>query len=468
MRKTPAMKRLSESFYSRIFILLSLIFFLSSNAYAGIFDGGDPAKGEGLFNANCASCHSIDGSLVNAPSLLGVDARWKGKDALIVKWIQNPTAALGTGDAYIKALVETNKAKYGMMAAQNLSEADIKDVLAYVKTPPAGKGAAPSAGDNKCITLEEEKAALEANQENDGLIWMLIVGVILAIVAVSAANISRSLKSVVNERDGLPALPDVSYARSLRKWLWENKKFVSVIGLFIFCYFSVVGYKALMDIGVYDGYTPEQPIWFSHSIHACQNEVDCQYCHSSAAESKHAGIPSANVCMNCHKGIKKGAISGTTQIAKIYEAIGFNPDSASYIPNYQEKPIKWVKVHNLPDHVYFNHSQHVTVGKIDCRQCHGPVEKYTVGHVATADEINSQKDLVGLIQLEKRPLTMGWCLECHNKSGIDVENGSNYYKDIHERFKSNSTGTRTWREIMEDGKSTVREMGGWECGKCHY
>ncbi len=462
------MKRLSESLYSRIFILLSLIFFLSSNARAGIFEGGDPSKGEGLFNANCASCHSIDGSLVNAPSLLGVDARWKGKDALIVKWIQNPNAALATGDAYVKSLVESYKAKYGMMAAQNLSEAEIKDVLAYVKTPPAGKGAAVAAGDNKCITLEEEKAALEANQENDGFIWMLIVGVILAIVAVSAANISRSLKSAVNEREGLPALADVSYAKSLRKWLWENKKFVSVIGLFIFCYFSVVGYKALMDIGVYDGYTPEQPIWFSHNIHACQNEVDCQYCHSSAAESKHAGIPSANVCMNCHKGIKKGAISGTTQIAKIYEAIGFNPDSSTYIPNYVEKPIKWVKVHNLPDHVYFNHSQHVTVGKIDCRQCHGPVEKYTVGHIATADEINSQKDLVGLIQLEKRPLTMGWCLECHNKSGIDVENGSNYYKDIHERFKSNETGTRTWREIMEDGKSTVREMGGWECGKCHY
>jgi len=171
--------------------------------------------------------------------------------------------------------------------------------------------------------------------------------------------------------------------------------------------------------------------------------------------------------MNCHKGIKKGAITGTAEIQKIYDAIGFDPSTGTYIEGYDQKPIVWNKVNNLPDHVYFNHSTHVSVGKIDCKNCHGPQNMYTVGHVPTADEINSQEDLVGLVKLEKRPFTMGWCLECHNKKEVDLA-GSAYYQQMHERYKASEVGQRTLREIMEDGSATVRELGGWECGKCHY
>ncbi|MFN5294540.1 MAG: cytochrome c3 family protein [Flavobacteriales bacterium] len=462
------MKRLSRSFISKILVPFSAAMFLTFNAFGGVFEGGDAAKGESLFKANCASCHKTSEEVLAAPGLKDIDVRWKGKDALIVKWIQNPQAAAATGDPYIKGLVDKYVPTFGWMAGQAVSEADIKDILTYVKT--AADAAAPAggaAGVNKCMTLEEIKAEKEKNEESDGTVWFIIIGSILAIIAVSAANISKSLKNAINEREGLPPVVEMSYWQSAKGWMWANRKFVSVIGLFLFCYFSVVGYKSLMDIGVYDGYTPDQPIWFSHAIHNCQNEIDCNYCHSSAVKSKHAGIPSVNVCMNCHKGIKKGAITGTAEIQKIYDAIGFDPATGSYIEGYDQKPIVWNKVNNLPDHVYFNHSTHVSVGKVDCKNCHGPQNMYTVGHVPTAEEINAQEDVVGLVKLEKRPFTMGWCLECHNKKEVDLA-GSAYYQQMHERYKASEVGQRTLREIMEDGSATVRELGGWECGKCHY
>ena len=462
------MKRLSRSFISKILVPFSAAMFLTFNAFGGVFEGGDAAKGESLFKANCASCHKTSEEVLAAPGLKDIDVRWKGKDALIVKWIQNPQAAAATGDPYIKGLVDKYVATFGWMAGQAVSEADIKDILTYVKS--AASAAAPAGGGaavNKCMTLEEIAAEKAKNEESDGTVWFIIIGSILAIIAVTAANISKSLKNAINEREGLPPVAEMSYWQSSKSWMWANRKFVSVIGLFLFCYFAVVGYKSLMDIGVYDGYTPEQPIWFSHAIHNCQNEIDCNYCHSSAVKSKHAGIPSVNVCMNCHKGIKKGAITGTAEIQKIYDAIGFDPTSGSYIQGYEQKPIVWNKVNNLPDHVYFNHSTHVSVGKVDCKNCHGPQNMYTVGHVPTAEEINSQEDVVGLVKLEKRPFTMGWCLECHNKKEVDMA-GSAYYQQMHERYKASEVGQRTLREIMEDGSATVRELGGWECGKCHY
>ncbi len=462
------MKRFTDSFYTKIFASVLAAILLTFNASASLFDEGDKAKGESLFKANCAACHKTTDAMLVGPGLKDLDVRWEGRENMLIKWIQNPQAAAASGDPYIKGLVDKYVGTFGWMTAQAVSEAEIKDILTYVKT--AGEKAAGGAKKevvNKCITLEEIKAAKEAGESNDSTIWFIIIGIILVIVAVSAANISKALKNAINEREGKPTLPEISYWQSAKNWMWNNKKFVSVIGLFLVCYFTVVGYKSLMDIGVYDGYTPEQPIWFSHAVHNCQNEIDCQYCHSSASDSKHAGIPSVNVCMNCHKGVQEGTITGKTEIAKIYDAIGFDPETSTYKKDYEQKPIEWNKVNNLPDHVFFSHAQHVSVGKIDCKNCHGPQQMYTVGHMPTAEEINSQEDVTGLIKLEKDPFTMGWCLECHNKAGIDMAS-SKYYEDMHARYKASEVGQRTLRDIMDDGTATVRELGGWECGKCHY
>jgi len=192
----------------------------------------------------------------------------------------------------------------------------------------------------------------------------------------------------------------------------------------------------MMGIGVYQGYMPEQPIWFSHKIHAGQNGVNCQYCHSGVEKSKVANVPSANVCMNCHKYIQEGTISGTKEIAKIYAALDYNPEKQTYGEN--QKPIKWVRVHNLPDHVYFNHSQHVKVGKIECTECHGEIAKMDTVY---------QNSL----------LTMGWCIDCHRKTEVKME-GNAYYNELHAKLKEKYKGEPI----------TVAKMGGLECAKCHY
>ena len=235
-----------------------------------------------------------------------------------------------------------------------------------------------------------------------------------------------------------------------------------------------------MGIGVYEGYSPNQPVAFIHSVHACENEVDCKYCHHSAYESKHAGIPSTNVCMNCHKAIKKGKRTGEEEIAKIYAAIGFDPATGTYIDgegnnghslpqdSFEGEPIKWNKVHNLPDHVFFSHEQHVAVGGLQCQNCHGDVATYSVGRIAPVEEINELRDkFPGIIELSKPTLTMGWCLECHNKAEVDLTS-SGYYTDMHDRLKSSLRGNEELRRFLEDDKITVRDMGGWECNKCHY
>lgn len=205
-------------------------------------------------------------------------------------------------------------------------------------------------------------------------------------------------------------------------------------------------WDACYDLGVYydwkteKGYKPEQPIKFSHKIHAGDNEISCQYCHNSVEKSKHAGIPSVNVCMNCHKGISKTANPGSEQeIAKIYHAAGFNAKTGKY--DQSENPIKWIKVHTLPDHVYFNHSLHVTAGKQECATCHGDLKKMTVAE-------------------QKNPLTMKWCIECHRKTEVAME-GNAYYDRLHKALKEKYKGKR-------NVKFTVEKIGGLECAKCHY
>lgn len=451
-------------------MLLGAILAVSTGAQifgASIHEGGDVANGEKLFKANCASCHKVTDEVLAAPGLKGIDQRWAGKDALIVKWIQNPQAAAGTGDPYIKGLVAKYVGQFGWMAAQAVSEAEIKDILTYVKSGGGASAGAAPAG-TACPTIMEKINAEYADSgSSENMIWFIIIGVILAIIGASAANISKSLKTVVNEREGVAPIEDKTYWEVVKSWMWKYKVWVGVGGFVLFVYFFVVGYEKLYRIGVNQGYMPKQPIWFSHARHVCENEIDCQYCHSSAAKSKHAGIPSVNICMNCHKGIKKGPQSGEKEIAKIYAAIGFDPATGQYIENYEQQPIQWNKVHNLPDHVNFNHSLHVTGAKLDCKQCHGPVQTYTVGRLAPIEEINAQEDVDGLIKLTKPTLTMGWCIECHNKAEIDLKS-SDYYVEMHKRFQSSDLGKKTFEEIMKDNAVTVKEMGGWECGKCHY
>lgn len=217
----------------------------------------------------------------------------------------------------------------------------------------------------------------------------------------------------------------------------KAKLVMVIVALLAIGYISKITYVEARALGRQQGYAPVQPIWFSHKVHAGQNGINCEYCHVDARTSRHAGIPSLNVCMNCHSQVKEGSVSGKKEIAKIYEHLGYNPTTMQY--DKPGKPIEWIKVHNLPDHVYFNHAQHVQAGKVKCQECHGPVEK--MNRV-----------------VEYKELAMGdFCLDCHRKRGIDTSNP--YYK--HYKFKE-------MKEKEGIDKITVDKIGGADCSSCHY
>jgi hypothetical protein len=232
--------------------------------------------------------------------------------------------------------------------------------------------------------------------------------------------------------------------------------------------FAVGGFYTIngaVGLGRMKNYQPEQPIYYSHQVHAGTNQINCLYCHGGAQDSKHANIPSVNVCMNCHKGIAAyegkdkleredgTAINGTAEIQKIYAYAGWNPGTKSYNADKNgdgqpdgAHPIEWIKVHNLPDHVYFNHSQHVKVGKQQCQTCHGNIQEMP--------EVYQFADL-----------SMGWCINCHRESKVDFYNkadsSGNKFYSIYDKFHKD----------LKDGKIdsvTVEKIGGTECQKCHY
>lgn len=247
---------------------------------------------------------------------------------------------------------------------------------------------------------------------------------------------------------------------SLKKFFEKYSKFAySLMGvLSLFVLYAL--WNIMLAVGVDKGYQPEQPIYFSHKIHAGEQGIDCQMCHTSAKYGKVSGIPTTNVCMNCHyqiqeyKGeyIEEGKSKDfyTKEIQKIYVSAGFNPQDLTY--NEDSKPIEWTRIHNMPDFVYFNHAQHVVAGEQAikdaknveqvCFACHGRVDQM--------DEVRMEKDF-----------TMGWCIECHRATEVDMNNEYNkeYYAQLHEKLK---------KEYGKQATITVDAIGGLECGKCHY
>jgi hypothetical protein len=269
-----------------------------------------------------------------------------------------------------------------------------------------------------------------------------ILAGVLFLIALLMWRIQSNLTELVQEKSGEEKEPSF-YERKIKpvtsQW---NPTIVTLIVIGVLAVgFGLKGYEfGMNEVGVQQGYAPTQPINFSHKIHAGEYKIECKYCHSTVEKSKSASIPPLNTCMNCHKYVQArekydGELS--PEIAKIYEAIGFDGEAREYIEGYEQKPVKWVRIHNLPDLSYFNHSQHVKVGNLECQICHGPVEEM--------DKV-----------YQFSTLQMGWCINCHRERGIDAEN-NDYYEEIHAKMKI-------------EGKEyyTVAENGGLECSKCHY
>jgi hypothetical protein len=336
------------------------------------------------------------------------------------------------------------------MPPQALTNEEIDALFEYVENVP--EAVAPA------VVIEEE---VKTPIETSNWLWYVIAGLLL-IVIFAVASVKNKLSQVSGETE--ENLEKLGPLASIRAYLWRNFNYSFFFGFVIVIVVLVMGYKGCSrNIGVFDGYKPDQPIAYSHKLHAGQLEIECVYCHNSVEKSKHAGIPTTNVCMNCHKAVSEGSTTGTEEIAKIYEAAGFDASTFKY--SGETKPVNWVKVHNLPDHVYFNHSQHVVVGGLDCKQCHGDMTKETVARVMTTEDLNAIDD--NEIKFTRPTLTMGWCIECHGQKEIDIQSDgvSDYYKEIHDRLKGDK---KTYSKYLEDDKITVAELGGWECAKCHY
>ena len=409
--------------------------------------------GKALFEQNCKSCH-LPHKGSTGPALKGAKAKWEANGDDIYAWVKAPQEQYDKG---VKSALAINYL-VGGMPGQAVNNEEIDAIFEYIEAWEEPKK-------DETTPLDPEMGG-GAKSNNTWLMW-LIIGGILSMLIVALWGVRKQLYYAVREREEGEEIDEdnETVGKEIKGWMWRNLKLVSVLGFVLTCALVYYGAEELYKVGVIpEGYNPEQPIAFNHSIHAGDNEIDCQYCHNSASKSKSAGIPTVNVCMNCHKGIQEGPTGETKEIAKIHAAAGYDAEKRKYTG--KTNPIKWVKVHNMPDHVYFNHSQHVTVGGIECENCHGDVKTYTTGRVSGTETINNLKldNNRKIVKLTKPLLTMGWCIECHNTA--DVQTADNkYYDDIHERLKSDK---ELYKSVMEDGKVKVKELGGWECSKCHY
>ncbi len=409
---------IAKRFYFGFFLLIFIAF-------------GDKLQaqdGKTLFQSNCASCHKPDVKVLG-PALKGVLERVPDKK-LLHAWIHNNQKVLSSGNKYFNALY----AEYGkapMNVFENLSDVEIDAILNYVETykPPTPPGV----------------GGPEAAKEADNSLLYGILTIILAVIMLTLLQVNSNLKKLSDDKEGIPALEPIPFYR--------NKVYITFLILILFVIGGYYLVEAAIGLGRNKDYQPEQPIFYSHKVHAGTNQISCLYCHGGSWESKHASVPSLNVCMNCHAAINeyKGEklyredgkeVNGTEEIQKLFSFAGYDSKTGKY--TQAGKPVEWVKIHNLPDHVFFSHAQHIRAGKVQCQTCHGPIQ-----------EMNEVKQFADL--------SMGWCINCHRNTKVNFPDSSgnegNKFYSIYEKFH---------KDLKPGDSVTVEKIGGTECQKCHY
>lgn len=400
-----------------IFFIAGFLFTIAASAQ----------DGKAIFTANCASCHAVNKKLTG-PALAGVEDRWPSR-AKIHDWVHNPAGFMKT-DPYTDGLHK----EYGivMTAFPQLAPKDIDAVLDYVKSE-AGKATAVASTPTAGGATEED--------DSDKTLLFGVLTLILAIVAFTLLYINANLKKMADDKEGMPSMEPIPF--------WRNKTYITILTLVIFLIGGYLITEGAVGLGRQQKYEPKQPIFFSHKVHPGVNQINCQYCHVGVYQGKQATIPSVNICMNCHMAINeyKGEklvnadgkeINGTAEIQKLYKYAGYEPGKPWDAS--KAKPIEWVRIHNLPDHVYFNHAQHVVAGKVQCQTCHGEVTSYNE-------------------MFQFAPLSMGWCLNCHRSTKVQFDNNGFY--SMYEKYKEDIKNHKM-------DSVTVKDIGGAECQKCHY
>jgi len=422
----PASNKLIYRNSLTLFIALLSTFLLSAPyTYAA-------PDGKAIFQANCATCHNPVKD-ATGPALQNVDKRVPSKE-WIYNWVHNSGAVLASGDKYANDLyIKWNKTQ--MTAFPNLSKEEIDAVVTYVDNY---KAAGPTSDPTKPV------------EEEDNTWLYSLITIVLLLLMLILWRINSGLKRVAAAKEGLPIEKEIP--------IYRNKLFIAITVILVVIFAGYWMVNGAINLGRQQNYEPLQPIFYSHKVHAGINQINCLYCHAGAEKSRQAMVPSSNICMNCHKQISTYSgeethplvtaegkkINGTEQIQLLYKYAGWNAEKKDYNRdakgNILATPIKWTKIHNLPDHVYFNHSQHVKVGQVACQRCHGPIQEM--------DEV-----------YQFAPLSMGWCVNCHRQTQVKFTE-NNYYS-IFEKYN------KELKDKKRDGV-TVEDIGGIECQKCHY
>jgi mono/diheme cytochrome c family protein len=416
-----------------IFRKLTLFFvFLFVFSTFKIAAQGDAAAGKTVFTSKCASCHAMTSKVVGPP-LEGSVEKWESVEALKL-WIRNYQAAIDAGSGRAKEIV-TYAPTQMQVFGSGITDAEIENVIAYIREfkPPV-------------VTKKVDDNGGEGGGQ--GAVIFGIISIILAIIALILMQVNSNLKKLSDDKEGIMRPEPVAF--------YKNKFY---IGLFAGLMLLMGGYyvaKGAIGLGRQKDMQPEQPIYYSHKVHAGLNQINCLYCHGGAMEGKQASIPSVNVCMNCHKQISEykgpaivdangNEINGTAEIQKLYEYAGVDPANPQAFDPAKAKSIPWIRIHNLPDHAYFNHAQHVNAGKQQCQTCHG--------------EITNMHEVKQFSEL-----SMGWCVNCHRQTSVnfnyDSTTGNKFYS-IYEKFHNDIKAGK-----MDSVK--VEHIGGLECQKCHY
>lgn len=391
--------------------------FLSTSSFAQ--DAALISQGETIFKENCRSCHEVHAESVG-PALAGIEKRRDKK--WLLKWINNSQEVVASGDKYAVALYE----KYGkavMTSFPNITATDVDAIVAYVNSVPA------TAGPTKDTTQAGGGGANVPTSDGQySTIVLVLIVIVLVLVLITLvifmsvlrkfladkeATLDESEKELVNQRFSIVDMV-------------KSKMFITIVSIMFIGIAGRSCWFGLQTIGVEQNYMPVQPIPYSHKLHAGDLKIDCGYCHTGAYKGKQAAIPSLNICMNCHTHVKEGPKYGKEAIGRLVEA-------------YEKgTPVRWVRVHNLPDLAYFNHSQHTVVAGIECQKCHGPIQEMEVVY-------------------QYSNLTMGWCINCHRETVVNAKDNT-YYDRLLEFHNASK----------KKGDMKVVDIGGLECSKCHY
>lgn len=381
------------------------------------------ANGESLFNANCKTCHRVHQKLIG-PALADVYDRVPSID-WFKAFVRNSAAVIASGDEYANNIYN-EYGKTQMTAFTGLKDEQLMDILAYIKAetekgPPV---AVTPAGE----TGQGTGGGVPSAYLNVILIGMLLILVLLVVILMFLVS---ALKRFLDQKELSEEDREIVQSPYTLATITRSPGFIFIVVFIV----GSLGFKAVINglysIGIQQGYAPKQPIAFSHKLHAGAYEIDCKYCHVGVLKGKSATIPSVNICMNCHRSVK----TESPQIQKLWAAADWQPETLTFGPN--QKPIEWVRIHNLPDLAYFNHAQHVNVANIECQTCHGPIQEM---------EVVKQYSL----------LTMGWCIDCHRKTDVNTR-GNEYYDKLVELHNASN------KQPMK-----VEDIGGLECAKCHY